>query len=122
MDPLLGKDLEFLRLILQDQLAYRIPNALESAVLIGFFWDILRGDKVVLPLGMFIYSQVFSMKYSKPLNQLLKAVYSDVQVLEFVAGCCTLGLIHKIIIGPLWQVLESPNVTILEMNAFFNTL
>ena len=56
--PLLQKDLEFLNLIPQSQLADHIPNTLESAdvdILIGsdFFWNIIGGDKIVLPLGMF---------------------------------------------------------------------
>lgn len=55
-------------------------------------------------------------------NQLLKAVYSDIQVPEYVAGCRALGLINKIITGPLWRVLESPDVSILEMNLYFDTL
>ena len=55
-------------------------------------------------------------------NQLLKAVHSDVKVPEFVAGCRALGLINKVITGPLWRVLESDNVTIFEMNAYFDVL
>ena len=49
-------------------------------------------------------------------------MYSDIQVPEFVAGCCALGFINKIITGPLWRVLECSDVTILEMNTHFNTL
>jgi len=45
-----------------------------------------------------------------------------VQVQELVAGCRALGIINKIITGPLWRVLESPDVNILEMNTYFNTL
>ena len=63
----------------------------------------------------------FSEVWQTP-NQLLKAVYSDIQVPEHVAGCHALGLINKIITGPLWRVLESPDVSILEMNSYFNTL
>ena len=44
------------------------------------------------------------------------------QVQELVAGCRALGIINKIITGPLWRVLESPDVNILEMNTYFNTL
>jgi len=62
--PLLQKDLEFLRLIPQDQLADSTPSVLETTtvdVLIGsdFFWDIVGGDKVVLPSGMFMLSSKF---------------------------------------------------------------
>ena len=55
-------------------------------------------------------------------NQLLKAVRSDITVPELVAGCRALDLINKIITGPLWRVLESDNVTILEMNTYFDVL
>ena len=55
-------------------------------------------------------------------NQLLKAVHSDIRVPELVAGCHALGLINKVITGPLWRVLESDNVTILEMNTYFDVL
>ena len=60
--------------------------------------------------------------YGRPPNQLLKAVHSDIRVPELVAGCRALGLINKIITGPLWHVLESDNVTILEMNTYFDVL
>ena len=53
---------------------------------------------------------------------MLKAVHSDITVPELVAGCRALGLINKIITGPLWRVLESDNVTILEMNTYFDVL
>ena len=53
---------------------------------------------------------------------MLKAVYSDIQVPELVAGCCALGHINKVITGRLWRVLESADVTILEINEYFNTL
>ena len=39
-------------------------------------------------------------------NQLLRAVYSDIQVPEFLAGCRALGLVNKIVTGPFWCVLE----------------
>ena len=55
-------------------------------------------------------------------NQLLKAVHSDIRVPELLAGCRALGLINKVITGPLWRVLESDNVTILEMNTYFDVL
>ena len=53
------------------------------------------------------------------LNQLLKAVLTDVQVLEYIAGCKALGLVNKIIPGPLWLVLESQEISILSMNEKF---
>lgn len=65
--------------------------------------------------------QFFKDVWQTP-NQLLKAVFSDIQVPEFVAGCRALGLINKVITGPLWRVVESSDVTILEMNSYFGIL
>ena len=55
-------------------------------------------------------------------NQLLRAVYSDMQVPEYLAGCRALGLINKVVTGPLWRVLESSDISILEMNGYYQTL
>ena len=41
---------------------------------------------------------------------------SDVKVPEYQAGCKALGLINKMITGPLWCVLESQDISILDMN------
>ena len=59
--PLLQKDVEFLKLIPQYQLADTIPNVTETTsvdILIGadFFWGIIGSDKVTLPSGMFMLS------------------------------------------------------------------
>ena len=52
-------------------------------------------------------------------NKLLKAVLADVRVPEFLAGCKALGLINKIVTGPLWRVIESKDVSILDMNSYY---
>ena len=53
-------------------------------------------------------------------NQLLKAVHSVIKVPEVVAGYRALGLINKVITSPLCRALESDNVTISEMNTYFD--
>ena len=55
-------------------------------------------------------------------NKLLRAVLADVQVPEFIAGCKALGLINKIITGPLWRVIESKDLSILDMNCRYQLL
>ena len=55
-------------------------------------------------------------------NKLLKAVLADVKVPEFLAGCKALGLINKIVTGPLWRVIESKDVSILDMNTHYRRL
>ena len=55
-------------------------------------------------------------------NQLLRAVLSDIQVPEYLAGCKALGLVNKIVTGPLWRILETSDISILEMNEYFQML
>ena len=55
-------------------------------------------------------------------NQLLRAVLVDIQVPEYIAGCKALGLISKIITGPLWRVLEFNHISILDMNERYQRL
>ena len=57
--PLLQKDIEFLDMLPREKLADFIPCALETThidLLIGsnYFWDIVGGDKIVLPSEMFM--------------------------------------------------------------------
>ena len=52
-------------------------------------------------------------------NKLLQAVFADIQVPEFLAGCKALGLINKLITGPLWRVIESNDISILDMNTCY---
>ena len=55
-------------------------------------------------------------------NQLLRAVLSDIQVPEYLAGCRALGLVNKVITGPLWRVLGTPDISILDMNEYLQML
>ena len=55
-------------------------------------------------------------------NKLLRAVLTDVQVPENLAGCKALGLINKIVTGPLWRVIESKDVSILDINIHYRRL
>ena len=55
------------------------------------------------------------------LNYGVQSVNQDIEVPEYVAGCKALGLVNKIVTGPLWRVLES-DVSILDMNDRFQTL
>ena len=55
-------------------------------------------------------------------NQLLRAVLSDIQVPEHLAGCKALGLVNKVVTGPLWRILETSDISILEMNKYFQML
>ena len=60
-----------------------------------------------------IYREVFTEVWQSP-NQLLRAVLADVKVPEYLAGCKALGLVNKIVTGPLWRVMESQDATIIR--------
>ena len=62
------------------------------------------------------FLETFFTEVRQTPNQLLRAVSSDVKVPEYQAGCKAIGLINKMITGPLWRVLESQDILILDMN------
>ena len=51
-------------------------------------------------------------------NRLLKAVLEDMAVCVYTAGCRALGLIDKLITGPLWRILES-DVHVLDIPEYY---
>ena len=54
-------------------------------------------------------------------NKLLDAVYWDLEVVAYRAGCRALGLIEKLITGPLWKILATEN-HILNMSKHYQKL
>ena len=54
-------------------------------------------------------------------NSLLKAVAADLAEPVYLAGCKALGLINKLLTGPLWRVLES-KMSILDMNEVYTSM
>ena len=54
-------------------------------------------------------------------NSLLKAVAADLAEPVYLAGCKALGLINKLLTGPLWHVLES-KMSILDMNEVYTSM
>ena len=62
--PIHQKDLEFLQLIPQNKMADSIPHTLETMaidLLVGsdYFWDVVGGDKIILPSGIFMLPSKF---------------------------------------------------------------
>ena len=51
-------------------------------------------------------------------NKLLDAVYWDLEVLSFKIGCRALGLIEKLITGPLWKIMVN-ETHILRMSSHY---
>ena len=54
-------------------------------------------------------------------NPLLKAVLADLNEPVLLAGCKALGLINKLVTGPLWRTLES-DISILEINNIYTKM
>ena len=52
-------------------------------------------------------------------NQLLQSVIIDLKNPNLIAGCRALGLIDKIVTGPLWRKLVSKSVSVLSMGATY---
>ena len=62
--PIHQKDLEFLQLIPQNKMPDLIPHTLETMsidLLVGsdYFWDVVGGDKIMLPSGIFMLLSKF---------------------------------------------------------------
>ena len=62
--PLHQKDLNFLQLIPQSKMADPIPNTVETTaidLLVGsdYFWEVVGGDKMMLPSGIFMLPSKF---------------------------------------------------------------
>ena len=53
------------------------------------------------------------------LNRLLQAVLSDLKVPQYIAGCKALGLVDKLITGPLWRHLRLSDTSILDMSSVY---
>ena len=76
----------------------------------GNRFNILFYDAGVLFYIVELVKKIFIDVWQTP-NQLLRAVLSDIHIPEYVAGCKALGLVNKIITGPLCN-----DVSILDMN------
>ena len=53
------------------------------------------------------------------LNLLLQAVLADLKVPQYLAGCRALGMIDKLITGPLWRHLQLTSTSILTMSEVY---
>ncbi|XP_065191546.1 uncharacterized protein LOC135822664 [Sycon ciliatum] len=55
-------------------------------------------------------------------NQLLRAVKEDLGETELIAGARALGILSKLVINPLWCLLEDPDVSVLEVGKYYTAL
>ena len=80
---------------------FLVSNGVSRNPLASFRYNILFYDVGALFYIKELVKKFFIDVWQTP-NQLLRAVLADIQVAEFIAGCKALGLINKIITGPLW--------------------
>ena len=77
-------------------------------------------------IGLIFYLKSHMEDYLKfyhgPLNRLLQAVLSDLSVPKYIAGCKALGIIDKIVTGPLWHHLVHSGATILKMSSTYSKI
>ena len=64
--------------------------------------------------------KIFFEHYGKD-NKLLSAVQHDLEVTSFLTACRALGMIDKLITGPVWRAI-SKDGHILDMNVFYQRL
>lgn len=56
------------------------------------------------------------------LNLLLQAVLKDLKVAQYAAGCRALGIIDKVVTGPLWRYLVLSSVSVLGMSDIYTKI
>ena len=57
--------------------------------------------------------------HEREANRLLKAVVSDLKNPLYIAGCRALGLIDKVVTGPLWRKIVDSSTSILDMSPVY---
>ena len=55
-------------------------------------------------------------------NQLLRAVLADLQDKTALAGCKALGLVSKLLMAPLWGLIENNDIAISEMGDYMEEI
>lgn len=63
--------------------------------------------------------QFIESVHGKQANRLLECVLKDLKNPAFISGCRALGLIDKIVTGPLWRKLEESSTSVLKMGSTY---
>ena len=58
--------------------------------------------------------------HGREANRLLQAVLSDLKNRTNIAGCRALGLIDKVVTGPLWRKLVESSASVLQMSSVYS--
>ena len=55
-------------------------------------------------------------------NRLLQAVLADLRNPVYITGCRTLGLVDKVITGPLWRKMMESSMSILQISSIYSEM
>ena len=69
----------------------------------------------------FLRSHIVTTSHGS-LNLLLHSILSDLKVLQYIAGCRALGLVDKLVTGPLWCHLCLSDTSILDMSGVYTKM
>lgn len=67
-------------------------------------------------------TQYLTTAHGSALNLLLQAVLADLKVPQYLAGCRALGIIDKLVTGPLWRYLQLASTSVLTMSEVYTTM
>ncbi|WAR27970.1 hypothetical protein MAR_013674, partial [Mya arenaria] len=91
-------------------------NSLPLEPFRGNRFNVLFESAVAL---FFLHRKIQGFLVSNQTNNLLKSVLHDIQISEYLAGVKALGLISRLVTGPLWCLIEDKNIHILEINKHY---
>ena len=66
--------------------------------------------------------QRLTTAHGSALNLLLQSVLADLKVPQYMAGGTALGIIDKLITGPLWRHLQLPSTSVLTMSEVYTIM
>lgn len=66
--------------------------------------------------------EYLSESHGDSLNRLLQAVLVDLKSHCYIAGCKALGIVDKLVTGPLWRYLQTSTISILDMSETYTTM
>lgn len=103
------------RSYLKEQGIFKIP----LAQFVGNHFNILFYDAAGIYYLRNHMIKFIESVHGRSANQLLASVLKDLKNPALIAGSRALGLINKIITGPLWRKLEESSVSVLEMGSIY---
>lgn len=96
---------------------YRVP----LAPFIGNRFNILFYDAAGVYYLKHHMANYIESCHNQP-NRLLQAILSDLKQPVYISGCRALGLIEKMVTGPLWRKLEQSDVSVIDMGDYYTKM